>query len=141
MAATSKYQRQLAFSLFAQSIRKSPCQQCCLLDSPTCRPSAKARLCQGTPRSWPSLTVCFFIADGLGPQRTGLHFAVLLRLESTKVAAAPPMHRQPFSNAKHRDNAQLPETFPIIKNAAKDYNTLRKRKERPANHDLRVSPT
>ena len=48
------------------------------------------------------------------------------------------MHRQPFSNAKHRDNAQLPETFPIIKNAAKDYNLLRKRKERPANHDLRV---
>ena len=62
----------------------------------------------------------------------------MLILRESEEAAAPPMHRQPFSNANHRDKAQLPETFPIIKNAAKDYNLLRKRKERPANHDLRV---
>ena len=48
------------------------------------------------------------------------------------------MQRQPFANAKHRDNAQLPETFPIIKSASKDFSSVRKRKDRAANQDLRV---
>jgi len=50
---------------------------------------------------------------------------------------APSMHRQPFGNAKFRENAQLPETFPIVKDASKDF-TVRKIKERSAGQDLRV---
>ena len=48
------------------------------------------------------------------------------------------MHRQPFSNARYRENAQLPETYPVIKNASKDFNGVRKRKERTGSQDLRV---
>jgi len=48
------------------------------------------------------------------------------------------MHRQPFGNAKFRENAQLPETFPIVKDASKDFSSVRKRKERAAGQDLRV---
>lgn len=48
------------------------------------------------------------------------------------------MHRQPFGNARHRDNAQLPETFPIVKDASKEFASIRKRKVPAANQDLRV---
>ena len=50
----------------------------------------------------------------------------------------PSMQRQPFANAEHRDNAQLPETFPIIKSASRDFSSVRKRKDRAASQDLRV---
>ena len=48
------------------------------------------------------------------------------------------MHRQPFRNARYRENAQLPETFPIVKDASKEFASIRKRKAQAANQDLRV---
>ncbi|CAL5222421.1 g4783 [Coccomyxa viridis] len=48
------------------------------------------------------------------------------------------MQRQPFGNARYRDNAQLPETFPIVKDASKEFGAVRKRKAIAANQDLRV---
>ena len=48
------------------------------------------------------------------------------------------MQRQPFGNARYKENAQLPETFPIVKDASKDYNYVRKRKDTAASQDLRV---
>ena len=48
------------------------------------------------------------------------------------------MQMQPFGNARYRENAQLPETFPIVKDASKEFSAVRKRKAIAANQDLRV---
>ena len=48
------------------------------------------------------------------------------------------MQRQPFGNARYRENAQLPETFPIVKDASKEFGSARKRKATSGNQDLRV---
>ena len=48
------------------------------------------------------------------------------------------MQRQPFGNARYRENAQLPETFPIVKDASKEFSSARKRKAIAGNQELRV---